>query len=231
MMDKQRPLSYPELEKEREISLVLKSYETLLADALTEYSAVEDIPEEAKRKIHNRLYAEARRSQALRRAKRVGNAAAVFLLIFLLVAAILCVSVAGIRESITDFWMEHTGYMALELPGGRVYVEQGDGAYTYVGGRADENAVTSILQNDQGQQVTVLKQPLSAIGALDTENATANERVAITAGIEGIYIEKADDDGNDVHILWWADDTYAYHITGNFSREGMVALARDICGA
>ena len=110
-------------------------------------------------------------------------------------------------------------------------MEQGDGAYTYVGGRADENAVTSILQNDQGQQVTVLKQPLSAIGALDTENATANERVAITAGIEGIYIEKADDDGNDVHILWWADDTYAYHITGNFSREGMVALARDICGA
>ena len=110
MMDKQRPFSYPELEKEREISLVLKSYETLLADALTEYSAVEDIPEEAKRKIHNRLYAEARRSQALRRAKRVGNAAAVFLLIFLLAAAILCVSVAGIRESITDFWMEHTGY-------------------------------------------------------------------------------------------------------------------------
>ena len=46
MMDKQRPLSYPELEKERELSLVLKSYETLLADALTEYSAVEDIPEE-----------------------------------------------------------------------------------------------------------------------------------------------------------------------------------------
>lgn len=230
MMDKQRPLSYPELEKEREISLVLKSYETLLANALTEYPAVEDIPEEAKRKIHNRLYAEARRSQALRRAKRVGNAAAVFLLIFLLSAAILCVSVAGIRESITDFWMEHTGYMALELPGSRIYVEQWEG-YEYLGGWMEGSAKASRLGNAQGQEVIVLSQPVDSIGLLDTENATVNERVAITEGVEGIYIEKADDDGNDVHILWWADDAYAYHITGNFSREGMVALARDICGA
>ena len=230
MMDKQRPLSYPELEKERELSLVLKSYETLLADALTEYPAAEDIPEEAKRKIHNRLYAEARRSQTLRRAKRIGNAAAVFLLIFLLVAAILCVSVAGIRESITDFWMEHTGYMALELPGGRVYVEQEKG-YEYLGGWVEGNAKASRLGNGRGQEVIVLRQPVDSIGVLDIENATVNERVAITEDIEGIYIEKADDDGNDVHILWWALDSYAYHITGNFSREEILRLARDICGA
>ena len=104
-----------------------------------------------------------------------------------------------------------------------------DEPYLYVGGAIGEETGTSILRNDKGDEMTVLKQHRESMKIMDTENAIVNEFVAITGEVEGQYIEKVDDDGNSFHALYWFDDEYGYQITGECPREDILRIAKGLC--
>lgn len=229
-MSKKAYMTYKERQEERRIEDALNDYHDMLADDLSRYPTEEEIPNFLKIRIQNDLYAEMRKKSIHCRVKHIGNIAAVVLLVTLLSAAILCMTVSGIREPMLNFILEHTGYMAVDLPGGKIYVYQNNiEAIDYIGSIIGDGTETSIWKNTAGDEITVLRQDRDAMKVMDTENATVNETVKINTDISGRYIEKLDDDGNPVHALYFYDDVYGYQITSDCSREDLIQVAQLVC--
>lgn len=217
-----------ELEKELELAKTIDDYCDSIADELATHP-ISAIPDDLKRKIERRLNHTVQRKSAFYRVRRIANVAALVLLLVIAIAAVLCCTVAAIRDPLVDFLMERTGYTAVEMPGGKIYAYELSG-YQYIGGTANGDASSCTLRNETGQEITIVQQPVDTIGAIDTADALINEPITIAKGIEGQYIEKEDKDGNILHTLWWIDGDSSYYVMGTFPREEIVGIAQGICG-
>ncbi len=217
-----------ELEKELELAKTIDDYCGAMADGLAAHPACA-MPADLKRKIERRLNHTVQRKSAFYRVRRIANAASLVLLLVIAIAAVLCCTVAAIRDPLVDFLMERTGYTAVEMPGGKIYAYELSG-YQYIGGTADGDASSCTLRNEAGQEITLVQQPADSVGVVDTEGARINDSITIAEGLDGQYIEKEDRDGNILRILWWLDGDTAYCMTGTFSREEIVRIAQGICG-
>lgn len=47
-------------------------------------------------------------------------------------------------------------------------------------------------------------------------------------GVDGLYIEKEDRDGQLLHILWWSNGDMAYCIMGTFPRDEIMRFAQGV---
>lgn len=180
-------------------------------------------------KVGKRLYAEVYRSTVAARIKRASNIAAVVLLLIILASATLCLSVSGIRDVITDYFMEHTGYISREFAGGRIYVYEGE--YDDIGWRGDPDTGEGyrILRSEAGDEITIIKQLRESIELGDLEGAHIDETIQLTDSISGRYIEKIDADGNEIRKLYWLDGDFAWRIEGMFPRDEIIRIAEDLC--
>ena len=215
-----------ELEKELELAKAIDDYCNVMADELTAHPA-STMPVDLKRKIERRVNHTVQRKSAFHHVWRIANVAALVLLLVIAITAVLCCTVAAIREPIVDFLMERTGYAAVEMPGGKIYAYE-MGGYQYVGGTSENGVKSTTLRNEAGQEITIVQQPADAIGAIDTEDAQLTEPVTIMEGVDGLYIEKEDRDGQLLHILWWSNGDMAYCIMGTFPRDEIMRFAQGV---
>ena len=207
-------------------------YDEALMDSLQAVfpdGSEEKLTDPVLQKAEKRLYTEVHRSTVAARIKRVSNIAAVVLLLIILTAATLCLSVSGVRDAITDYFMEHTGYIAREFAGGKVYVYEGE--YDNIGWSGDPKTGEGyrILRNESGDEITIIKQLRESTELGDLEDALVDEAIPLTDSIYGRYIEKIDADGNEIHKLYWLEGNFAWRIEGTFSREEIVRIAKDLC--
>lgn len=207
-------------------------YDTVLIDNLQTVfpdGSEEKLADLVLQKVEKRLYTEVHRSNVAARIKRASNIAAVVLLLIILTAATLCLSVSGVRDAITDYFMEHTGYIAREFAGGKVYVYEGE--YDNIGWSGDPKTSEGyrILRNKAGDEITIIKQLRESTELGDLEDALVDETIPLTDSIYGRYIEKIDADGNEVHKLYWVESDFAWRIEGTFPREEIVRIAKELC--
>lgn len=188
----------------------------------------ERMPEATEERIARLLYSRTRRRSAIARVRRIANAAAMFLLLALLAAGILCITVAGIQNKVTDFLMQCKGYMAVNS--GMAYIHYGNIENRYeILYKGETNGVkTAIIRlRATGETATVTEQERGSAGVMDTEDAQSVETVTVTRPDDGQYIEKTNLDGYRTHQLYWMDDTRAYTVFGDMPREVMLMIARN----
>lgn len=187
----------------------------------------ERIPEVMEERLTCLLTSRTRRRSVFVRVRHIANVAAVFLLLFL-VTGILCMTVAGIQNKVTDFLMQCKGYMAVNS--GAAYVNYGDIENRYeILHQSTVNGIKTVILRllKTGETATVTEQGCDSAGVLDTEDAEYIETVTVTRQDDGQYIEKTNLDGYRTHQLYWMDDTQAYTVFGNIPRETVLMIARD----
>ena len=188
----------------------------------------EKMPEVLEERISRLLTSRTRRLAVTGKVKCVANIAAMFLLLVILVVSILCITVVGIQQKITDYIMQCQGYMAVNS--GTAYVNYGDIDIRYeVLHKSTVNGITTVILRlpKTGESATITEQGRGSAGVLDTEDAEHVETVTVTRQDDGKYIEKTNMDGHRTHQLYWMDNTRAYTVFGEMPREALLMIARD----